>query len=326
VDYAKLPPYVPLALVDAAQAKDLVETSVDPLSESVSPDLVRTLIVAMNSASKRMGRPAPYGDLDAEDLARSFRSDLSALRRLRLTPRGTVCARQFANQDHIAASRQPGRENAVLATLLRWIYTQQAASVPVRAVVGNFITPQKSPTVAGIRISMGELTAAAKYTATENLCSYDLTSGELRLTGYGQRCATQFGGDYANMTRADGPGDNVTFNIGENTGNIAANSRDFTMNATTNKDGIDPAAVVMLARALRQAAPILELPEDDVIEFTQLATRMEAEAASGSPDLGRLQRWGASIMGILNSPVVSGALGSVLAAYTAIILPGLPPA
>ncbi|MFJ9250858.1 hypothetical protein [Streptomyces sp. NPDC101776] len=98
------------------------------------------------------------------------------------------------------------------------------------------------------------------------------------------------------------------------------------MNATTNKDGIDPAAVVMLARALRQAAPILQLPEDDVIEFTQLATRIEAEAASGSPDPGRLQRWGSSIMGILNSPVVSGALGSVLAAYTGIVLPGLPPA
>ncbi|MCT9010491.1 hypothetical protein [Streptomyces rhizosphaerihabitans] len=58
-------------------------------------------------------------------------------------------------------------------------------------------------------------------------------------------------------------------------------------------------------RALRQAAPVLELPEDDVLEFTQLATRLETEAANGSPDPGRLQRWGGSIIGILNSPVVT---------------------
>lgn len=105
------------------------------------------------------------------------------------------------------------------------------------------------------------------------------------------------------------PGDNNTLHIAENTGNIAATSRDFSMDATTNKDGIDPAAVVMLARALRRAAPILDLPEDDAAEFTQLATRLETEAATGSPDPGRLQRWGSSIVGILNSPVVSGALG-----------------
>ncbi|WP_409467271.1 hypothetical protein [Streptomyces sp. HC307] len=67
----------------------------------------------------------------------------------------------------------------------------------------------------------------------------------------------------------------------------------------------------MLARALRQAALVLELPEDDAIEFTELATRLETGAANGSPDPGRLQRWGASIIGILNSPVVSGALRSV---------------
>ncbi|RPF39314.1 hypothetical protein [Streptomyces sp. TLI_185] len=81
---------------------------------------------------------------------------------------------------------------------------------------------------------------------------------------------------------------------------------------------------VPAARALRQAAPVLELPEDDTIEFTQLATRMETEATNGSPDPGRLQRWGASIIGILNSPVISGALGSVLATYTGTVLPGLP--
>lgn len=153
------------------------------------------------------------------------------------------------------------------------------------------------------------------------------TEGPVRaeITAEGQDCVEHFDGDMSAYERRNGTG-NTTFNIGENTGNIAANSRDFTMNATTNRDGIDPAAVVMLARALRQAAPALELPEEDALEFTQLATRLETEAANSSPDPSRLQRWGGSIVGILNSPVVSGALGSVLAAYTGTVLPGLPPA
>ncbi|MFI1293708.1 hypothetical protein ACH4VM_35640 [Streptomyces sp. NPDC020792] len=78
--------------------------------------------------------------------------------------------------------------------------------------------------------------------------------------------------------------------------------------------------------APRQAAPVLELPEEDALEFTQLATRLETEAANGSRDPGRLHRWGSSIVGILNSPIVSGALGGVLAAYTGTVLPGLSPA
>jgi hypothetical protein len=63
---------------------------------------------------------------------------------------------------------------------------------------------------------------------------------------------------------------------------------------------------------------------EDTAEITDLATRLEAEAATDSPDPSKLQRWGNSISSILDSPVVSGALGSVLAAYTGTVLPGLP--
>lgn len=81
----------------------------------------------------------------------------------------------------------------------------------------------------------------------------------------------------------------------------------------------------MAARALRQAVPTLGLPEDDAAEITQLATRMEEEATSVNPDPSRLQRWGTQTLAVL-SPVASGALGSVLAAYLGVVLPGLPTA
>ncbi|MBT3155624.1 hypothetical protein HTV45_33135 [Streptomyces sp. CHD11] len=118
-------------------------------------------------------------------------------------------------------------------------------------------------------------------------------------------------------------GGNTTFHIGQNTGNIAANSRDFTLNATTHS-GVDLAQVVMAARALRQAVPILGLPEDDAAEVTQLATRIEEEATSTNPDPSRLQRWRTQAVAILASPVVSGALSSVLATYLGVVLPELP--
>jgi hypothetical protein len=176
----------------------------------------------------------------------------------------------------------------------------------------------------GDRLTLTEMDRAAAYLDSKALIKVGTREGPVRaeITSEGLDCVEHYDGDISAYERRNSSG-HTTFNITENTGNIAANSRDFTMNAATNKDGIDPAAVVMLARALRQAAPALELPEDDASEFTQLATRLETEAADGSPDPERLRRWGGSIINILNSPIVSGALGSVLAAYTGTVLPGL---
>jgi hypothetical protein len=95
------------------------------------------------------------------------------------------------------------------------------------------------------------------------------------------------------------------------------------MNATTN--GVRTAEIVMFARALRQAAPVLGLPENDAKELAETADRMELEASSDQPDTSRLKRWGGAIVSMLNSPVVNGALGSILAAYGQTVLPGLPP-
>lgn len=81
--------------------------------------------------------------------------------------------------------------------------------------------------------------------------------------------------------------------------------------------------VVIFARALRQATPILGLPDEEVSELVELANRIEQEASGEAPDLNRLQRWGANVLGLLNSPIVSGALGGILAAYGGNILPGL---
>ncbi|MFP8888059.1 hypothetical protein [Streptomyces mangrovi] len=236
-----------------------------------------------------------------------------------LTDEGRIVVRRLKNLQKDRAARL----RHTIDAFLRWLYDTAGDQTPVAPAL--FLATPGSY-FAGAEISGTELRQALAHLAENNLIEHiDTDPATVAITPQGVSCALA-GGSVQDHTNQQRPGDNITFHIGENTGNIAANSRDFTMNATTNKDGIDPAAVVMLARALRQAAPVLELPEDEALEFTQLATRLETEAASGSPDPGRLQRWGNSVIGILNSPVVSGALGSVLAAYTGTVLPGLPSA
>jgi hypothetical protein len=225
-------------------------------------------------------------------------------------------------------SSPAARSAAARKALLVWLWHQRNDGVNFPLV--DDILETDEALFEGDRLTLVEMDRAAAYLYSKALikagAKVEEREGPVRaeIASDGLDCVEHFDGDISAYERRNSSG-NTTFNITENTGNIAANSRDFTMNAATN-NGIDPVAVVMLARALRQAAPALELPEADVHEFTQLATRIEAEAANGSPDPDRLRRWGASVIGILNSPVVSGALGSVLAAYAAIVLPGLPPA
>ncbi|MEU3550627.1 hypothetical protein [Streptomyces longwoodensis] len=241
-----------------------------------------------------------------------------------LTPQGL----QWVQERRRRRADPRARSATARKGLLTWLWEQKNDGVGYRIVEDVLQSPHSLHE--GERLTPQEIDRASAYLLAKALITgtkTGQTEGPVwaEITAEGQDCVEHFDGDMSAYERRNSTG-NTTFNIGENTGNIAANSREFTMNATTTKDGIDAAAVVMLARALRQAAPALELPEEDALEFAQLATRLETEAANGSPDPGRLQRWGGSIVGILNSPVVSGALGSVLAAYTGTVLPGLPPA
>ncbi|RWZ74135.1 hypothetical protein EQK42_20615 [Streptomyces albidoflavus] len=241
-----------------------------------------------------------------------------------LTPRG----HQWMRERQRRRNDFRLRSTAARTSLLTWLWEQKASGISLPHVDG--VLQSSLSLFEGQRLTLGEFGRAGTYLESKGLIkgiSSWQSEGPIRaeITAEGQDCVEHFDADVSAYERQNDSG-STTFNITENTGNIAANSRAFTMNATTNKNGIDAEAVVVLARALRQAAPSLELPEDDALEFTQLATRLENEAASGNPDPSRLQRWGGSIIGILNSPVASGALGSVLAAYTGMVLPGLPPA
>ncbi|MGW2124628.1 hypothetical protein [Streptomyces sp. NPDC001758] len=237
-----------------------------------------------------------------------------------LTPRGL----EWMEERRCRRADPAARAAAARKGLLVWLWHRKHDGILLPAVADVLNDPLSL--FEGERLIDGDIDRASAYLSAKGLIKGDRNASsdgpvQAEITAEGEDCVDNYQGDIGAYERRN-TGRNTTIHIGQNTGNIAANSRDFTLNATTHS-GVDLAQVVMAARALRQAVPILGLPEDDAAEITQLATRMEEEATSVNPDPSRLQRWGAQTLAVL-SPVASGALGSVLAAYLGVVLPGLP--
>jgi transcriptional regulator with XRE-family HTH domain len=210
--------------------------------------------------------------------------------------------------------------------LLIWLWKQKQAGVHF-PITEKFLDFDDSA-FEGDQLQADEADRASAYLAEKGLIggvTVDQRRGPVRAetTSAGDDCVERYGGDVAEYERRDVQASGPVFHIhGDNTGNIAANSRDVTMNTKTVK-GVNMSDLVIFARALRQATPMLGLPDEETGELVELANRIEQEAAGEAPDLNRLQRWGVNILGLLNSPVVSGALAGILAAYGGTVLPGL---
>lgn len=210
--------------------------------------------------------------------------------------------------------------------LLIWLWKQKQAGIHF-PVTEKFLDFDDSVFEGG-RLQADEVDRASAYLAEKELISgvrVNERRGPIRAetTAAGDDCVERYGGDVAKYERRDVKASGPVFHIhGDNTGNIAANSRDITMKTKTVK-GVSMSDLVIFARALRQATPTLGLPTEETSELVELADRIELEASREAPDLNRLQRWAANILGLLNSPVVSGALAGVLAAYGARVLPGM---
>ncbi|MFC4469294.1 hypothetical protein ACFPH6_33080 [Streptomyces xiangluensis] len=238
-----------------------------------------------------------------------------------LTPRGL----EWMEERRRRRADPAARAAAARKGLLVWLWHRKHEDVLLPAVTDVLNDPLSL--FEGERLTDRDIDRASAYLSAKGLIKGDRNASsdgpvQAEITAEGEDCVDNYQGDIGAYERRN-TGGTTNIHIGHNNGNIAANSRNFTLNATTHH-GIDLAQVVMAARALRQAVPILDLPEDDAAEVTQLATRMEEEATSTNPDPGRLQRWRNQAVAILSSPVVSGALGSVLATYLGVVLPELP--
>ncbi|MFD5083424.1 hypothetical protein ACFWOG_12395 [Kitasatospora sp. NPDC058406] len=239
-----------------------------------------------------------------------------------LTPAGTAWVEGRRRRRNDPAARVAAARTGLLTWL--WHRKHEGAHMPVVAQILE--DPQSL--FEGTRLSASEIDRAAGHLQTRGLIKGASRAGGMdgplraEITAEGEDCVENYGADLAAYERRNNGGGTTNFHIGTNTGNIAANSREVTQTATTNQ-GINTSELVLLARSLRQATPVLGLPEGDAEEFTDIATRIESEASTENPDPGRIRRWGNTILDILNSPAASGALAQTLATtLQAAITPG----
>ncbi|MFF7459608.1 hypothetical protein [Kitasatospora sp. NPDC008115] len=228
-----------------------------------------------------------------------------------LTPAGTSWVEERRRRREDPAARVA----AARTGLLTWMWHRKHDGTRMPVVAHVLEAPQSL--FEGIRLTASDINRAAGHLQAKGMIKGTTPGwggdGPLRaeITAEGEDCVENYDADLAAYERRNNGGGTTNFHIGTNTGNIAANSREVTQTATTNQ-GINPSDLVLLARSLRQAAPVLGLPEGDAEEFADIATRIENEASTDNPDPGRIRRWGNAILDILNSPAVSGALAQTL--------------
>ncbi|MEU3495417.1 hypothetical protein ABZ747_18250 [Kitasatospora cineracea] len=237
-----------------------------------------------------------------------------------LTPIGTGWVEERRRRRDNPAARVAAARSGILT----WLWHRKHDGIHMPVVADVLDTPYSL--FEGSRLTDGEIDRAAAYLQAKELIkgvNIAQTDGPVRaeITAEGENCVENYDADLAAYERRNHGGATTNFHIGTNTGNIAANSREVTQTATTNQ-GIDPSELVLIARSLRQAAPVLGLPESDAEEFAEIATRIENEASAGNPDPGRIRRWGNTILDFLNSPAVSGALAQTLSTAVQAALPG----
>lgn len=226
--------------------------------------------------------------------------------------------------------RRERRNNPILRTasarrgLLIWLWSAKHNGAH-SLNVDQFLEAEQS-IYEGERLQVDEVDRAAEYLDTKGLITGVRAAGRrgpirAETTSHGDDCVERFGGDVSEYERHSTAGGTVVNIGGNNSGNIATNSHDVTMNASTINNGLTD--VVTFARAIHDALPTLTLPDGEANELAELADRIEQEASAEAPDRSRIARWMGSTIALLNSPVVSGVLAGVLAAYGGIVLPGL---
>jgi len=228
----------------------------------------------------------------------------------------TGYGREWVRQRKERRSNRVLRIAAARNGLLRWLWErkQDGAHMPI---VEDVLKSDES-LFEGDRLTLPEIDRAAASLRSKGLISgviVDQRLGPVRAetTDSGDRCVEEYGGDVSEYERQQRPG-GTTYNIGgDNKGIIAPHGQNIQM-AATFVEASKAAEIIKYVEQYRQAAPVLNLSADPSTELAQLTDELEQEASSSTPDAGRLRSRLQRVGDILNSQVVGGALGNMLAA------------
>lgn len=227
----------------------------------------------------------------------------------------TGYGREWVKQRKARRSNRVLRIAAARNGLLRWLWErkQDGAHMPI---VEDVLKSDES-LFEGNRLTGAEIDRAAESLVARGLITgvmADQRRGPVQAetTDEGDRCVEQHGGDVNEYERQRKSGSTTYAFGGDNKGIVAPNGQNIQMTAMF-VEASTAAEIVKYVEQYRQAAPVLNLPEETGGELAQLTDELEQEAGSTAPDLGRLRSRLQRVGDILNSQVVGGALGNMLA-------------
>lgn len=276
---------------------------------------------------------SPLGDVDFQEFSDEHGLDIEAsfalLRQCkdrgfvddRYSTMGTPTAnltgygREWVKQRKERRSDRVLRLTAARNGLLRWLWErkQDGAHMPI---VDDVLKSPESM-FEGERLTLPEFDRAAASLREKGLISGVMVAQRLgpvraETTDSGDRCVEQYGGNVTEYEQRMQAG-YTTYNIGgDNKGIIAPHGQNIQMNATF-VEASKAAEILKYVEQYRQAAPVLNLSPEASTELTQLTDELEQEANRPTPDAERLRSRLQRVSDTLNSQVVGGALGNMLA-------------
>ena len=214
-----------------------------------------------------------------------------------------VLAMEEREQEHLQRDKF-ARVAAARSALLRWLWRQKYEVSVHMPVVGHF-REDDSARFDGRLFTEDEVDRASAYLYQAGLIqgvTVMQAAGPVRaeITHKGDQCVEQFNADVtAYQSREQGGGD-VVFHIANNSGNIAANSNNFTQNATSQA-AFDPEPMLAFVRLVQQLAPALSPEPAEREALLAHVQELQNDASAPAPDRGRLKRVADGVMSLLHT-------------------------
>jgi len=234
---------------------------------------------------------------------------------VRITDAGVrnVIQRQQLQQDKHA------RISVCRRNVLRWLYEQQESHDLERIEISQIL---QSPwgNIAGHPFTRGELTSAFSYLQekefVEGNVQPDGTIYKAHLTEVGIDCVENHEGwvsEYMKSNREGGVSFINNFNSTVSNMQLGQAGRDVVQQQTI--EGLDTKALVVLARALREASPHLGMNEGSIAEINRVADQLELVAQEENPNPERLRGilgWGRDVLANASGSYLGAVLTSVI--------------
>ncbi|WP_328687868.1 hypothetical protein OHA74_54335 [Streptomyces phaeochromogenes] len=170
-----------------------------------------------------------------------------------LTPRGL----EWMEERRRRRADPAARAAAARTGLLVWLWHRKHDGILLPAVADVLNDPLSL--FEGERLTTRDIDRASAYLSAKGLIKGDRNGSSdgpvhAEITAEGEDCVDNYQGDIGAYERRNTSG-NTTIHIGQNTGNIAANSRDFTLNATRTAASTSPRSSWPPAHSARPCPP-----------------------------------------------------------------------